>query len=110
MGIRLTQEEILHCPRCGEVMIYDKKNDFWRCPKCGGEWWEDESKLKAKQERENDKLAAEIFIMQSRWSLGTRYTEVPPLIPIIDPSSRGSRSSRKKKKPPRNLFNQYLTI
>ena len=37
-------EKILFCPRCGEAMI-KQSQDFWKCPKCGGEWWPDEDKL-----------------------------------------------------------------
>jgi hypothetical protein len=34
------QEEIRYCLDCpgAIVMVWDKK-DFWRCPRCGGEWW-----------------------------------------------------------------------
>lgn len=34
----LTNEEILHCPRCGEVMLRQEPG-FWKCPRCDGEWW-----------------------------------------------------------------------
>lgn len=34
----LTNEEILHCPQCGEVMLRQEPG-FWKCPRCDGEWW-----------------------------------------------------------------------
>jgi len=36
---RIDQEtEILHCPNCGEVMVYEDMG-FWKCPRCGSEFW-----------------------------------------------------------------------
>ena len=43
-GSEFFSEKILFCPRCGEAMIRQSQ-DFWRCPKCGGEWWPDEDRL-----------------------------------------------------------------
>jgi Zn-finger nucleic acid-binding protein len=84
---------------------------FWKCPRCGGEFWDDESKLAIIRERESVIITEERLRSQIRWSLSKRYTDVPPLVVVIDPSSRGSRSSSKRKKPlPKNLFNPYLTI
>lgn len=107
---KVSKVEILHCPRCSEVMIHDKRG-FWRCPKCGGEWWDDESRLAVIRERESALMSEEHLRHQIRWSLSKRFTDVPPLVVVIDPKARGSRSSVKRKKPlPKNLFNQYLTI
>jgi len=33
------QGEILKCPKCGEVMLFDKDYGFWKCPRCDGEFW-----------------------------------------------------------------------
>lgn len=33
------QSEIIKCPRCGEVMIYKKDFEYWKCPRCDGEFW-----------------------------------------------------------------------
>lgn len=102
--------EILHCPRCNEVMIRDRMG-FWRCPRCGGEWWDDESRLAVIRERESALVSEDRLRHQIRWSLSKRFTDVPPLVVVIDPKARGSRSTSKRKKPlPKNIFNQYLTI
>lgn len=100
---RVTKEEILHCPRCNEVMIHDR-GGFWKCPKCGGEFWDDESKLAIIRERESALESDERLRAQLRWSLSKRFTEVPPLVPVIDPRSRGSRSSKRKKPLPKLLM------
>ena len=31
-------EEILKCPKCGEIMLYEKEPGFWKCPICAGEF------------------------------------------------------------------------
>lgn len=104
---RLSRDVILQCPRCQEVMI--REPGFWRCPRCGGEFWDDESRLREMESQEMERQMQEALRLQARWCLGRGYTEVLPLVPIIDPRSRGNRSSRKKKKMPRIMFNQYLT-
>lgn len=102
---KVSKEEILHCPRCNEVMIHDRTG-FWKCPKCGGEWWDDESKLAIIKEQESAFMSEERLRLQIRWSLSKKFTEVPPLIPVIDPRSRGSRSSKRKKPLPRPLMTE----
>jgi DNA-directed RNA polymerase subunit RPC12/RpoP len=34
-------DELHYCLDCPDPirMKYDKDKDFWRCPRCGGEWW-----------------------------------------------------------------------
>jgi uncharacterized Zn finger protein (UPF0148 family) len=106
---RMSTGLILHCPRCGEVMIRD--NGFYRCPKCNGEFWDDESKLAIIREQESVRYSEEYMRLHIRWSLSKRCTEVPPLVPVIDPKARGSRSSvKRKKKPPKALFTDRYQI
>jgi uncharacterized C2H2 Zn-finger protein len=101
---------ILHCPRCSEVMIRDDMG-FFKCPRCGGEFWDDESKLAIIRERESVIVAEETLRNQIRWSLAKRYTDVPPLVPVIDPKARSSRSSSKRKKPlPKALVIQHFQL
>lgn len=94
----LGKDVILHCPRCQEVMI--REPGFWRCPRCGGEFWDDESRLREMESQEMERQMQEALRLQARWCLGQKYTEVLPAGPT-DPRKRGSHSSsrRKKKKP-----------
>ncbi|RJQ25536.1 MAG: hypothetical protein C4589_11090 [Peptococcaceae bacterium] len=92
-------EKILHCPRCGEIMIYEKQG-FWCCPRCDGEFWDDESKLLLLKSEERTRAQEEQLQKQMRWAVGGRYTEVLPLIPVRDYRSSGSRLSRRKRKKP----------
>lgn len=103
---KLTKEEILHCPRCGEVMLQDCRGFCWQCPKCSGEWWDDESKLRLLRSQAAARAAEETLCRQLRWSLSKRCDIVMPLVPVIDPRSRGSRSSRRKKPLPRPLMTE----
>jgi|GEM_PF-3026931 len=93
------REGTLYCPRCGEKMVYDPM-DFWKCPRCGGEFWDDEEKLAEVQAQELAFAARGELREQLKWSLGKRYTEVLPLEPVIDWRSRGSRKSGRKRKKP----------
>jgi hypothetical protein len=81
---------------------------FWRCPRCGGEFWDDESKLAIIQERQSVIVAEETLRHQIRWSLSKRCTEVPPLVPVIDPKARGGRSTSKRKKKMVKDLRKYL--
>lgn len=93
--------DILHCPRCSETMIFDKALDFWKCPRCDGEWWEDTSKLQHLEREARYKKMEFDLREQLRWTIGAEPTMVLPLVPIVDKSARGSRSSGKsRKKPP----------
>jgi len=71
---------------------------FWKCPRCGGEFWDDESKLAIIRERESVIMSEDRLRHQIRWSLSKRYTDVPPLVMVINPGSRSSKSSSKRKK------------
>lgn len=94
----LLAEEILHCPRCGEVLVREPQ-DFWKCPQCGGEWWDDSSKLAEMKAEERSRVLASELRQQMLWSLSKQYTPVLPPVVIIDPNKRsGSRSGRKRKK------------
>jgi uncharacterized Zn finger protein (UPF0148 family) len=94
------KQEILHCPRCGEVMIHDQKMGFWKCPNCGGEWWDDESKLALIREEEADRARFSDERQRILWSLSRCYNNPLPPIPIRDYRSSGSRSSGRKRKKP----------
>lgn len=96
---QISREVILHCPRCGEVMIYEQEQDFWRCPRCCGEWWEDESKVRFIESEKREKEDKEKLRWQLRWSLAKGYTEVLPLGGAIGYKGRGNKSGRKRKKP-----------
>lgn len=96
---KLDRTPIIHCPdrACGEVMIYDRKG-FYTCPRCGGEFWPDEEKKK-EIEREQAAIEEEESIReQCRRTLHCRYTEVMPLVPVVDPKKRNSQKSGRKRK------------
>ena len=91
--------EGLRCPRCGEVM--QSKDGYWKCPRCGGEWWPDEAKLACLEEEERARAMEAEIRHQLRWSIGKAFTVVMPLTPcfIIKGSSNKSGRARKKPKP-----------
>lgn len=95
-------DKIIKCPICNEVTIKDPVDgDHWKCPKCGTEIWPDISKLSLIKAEAAAKMAREKLREQLRWSISKRYTEVLPPVPVINPGSRGSRSSGRKRKKPR---------
>lgn len=102
----ISEKKEIPCPFCGEIT---KKQDcFWKCPKCGGECWPDESKLAIVKAEIDAKAAIQALRERVRWSIGSGPAEVIPLVPIIDSSARGSRSSgrSRKKKPWKPLHSQ----
>jgi ribosomal protein L37AE/L43A len=105
----LAAEVILHCPRCGEVMIHEKKQGFWKCPRCGGEFWDDESKLAMLEQKEAEKVVAVELRKQLLWSLGKGYTEVLPPVAVWVPGKGSRKSGRKRKKPVKRFLPGYLT-
>ncbi len=87
---------VLHCPRCGEVLIRDPRG-FWRCPRCGGEWWDDESRLAMLEERVREAACAETMRHFTLWSLNKPPLPILPPVAIRVPG-KGSRSGRKRRK------------
>lgn len=98
--------EILRCPVCGETMF--KKNGYWKCPRCGGEWWPDEYGQAAMAEAARDTAAAKEQRRQMLWSLSKTHTVVLPLLGgIVHKGS--SKSGRKRKKPPKKELPGFET-
>lgn len=73
-------EEILHCPRCGEVMLHQEL-DFWTCPRCGGEFWPPD------EPEENDRAQ-----IRACWEEDVK-------IPLIK-KRRGNRSGKRRGRKP----------
>lgn len=98
---KLTTEEILHCPVCKEVMLYNKEDDYWRCPNGCGEFLPDSAKAAREAElasRERARVAEVELRKQILWSLGRAPTIVLPPGPP-KPGGR-SRSGKRRKRAP----------
>jgi len=94
------QAEALKCPRCGAAMEYASDKHFYWCSACGVktasgwkylEVWPPED-APAKQDSEEKQFRERRFI-HSRYG-----GEINPPVPIIDPKSRGSNNSHKRKR------------
>lgn len=114
MGV-IDRTKVLHCPRCAEVMIYDKKMDFWQCPLCDGQFWEDSDKLTALEREKKVWESEEELQKRLRWSLSMQaslsyHPEPLPAGPPA-PSAGGRGKSGKRKKAKRNaklITERYL--
>lgn len=81
--------EIIKCPRCDEVMIYDQENEFWKCPACLGEFW---PKVEFNQAELPPVLVDKMVKQVYQEEIRTGY--VPGT-----KKKGGSKSGRKRKKP-----------
>jgi len=100
----LVVEKDFLCLRCGEALVYESKG-FWKCPRCGGEWWDDENKLADLSREDKEKALAANLRMQVLWSIGKRFT---PVLPAGRPdlSKGSSRSAKRKRKKPKIVLPQ----
>jgi len=89
----------LKCSRCSEEMQYHEKEEFWKCPSCGGEFWDDQEKLKEYLSEQRNREASEQLRKQLLNSIGKRYTEVMPTGYVPCKKKSSSKSGRKRKKP-----------
>lgn len=88
MAKRNTQE-IIKCPRCGEVMVFNTQFEFWKCPACDGEFWPDVELNQADMSpRLVDKMVKDVYQEEIRvgYVPGTK-------------KKGGAKSGRKRKKP-----------
>lgn len=106
-------QEILWCPKCGEAMI-QKNQDYWKCPKCEGEWWPDENKLAYLEEERRAREHEEQMRMVSRYALcSASYKPVMPYgyVPGTGKGSGSKSAGRRKKKPQKPLASeQHLVL
>ena len=91
------------------LTVYDRKNDFYKCPRCGAEIWIDQEKLQMIYTQKKTEELTSRLNEQVRWAVGGRFTEVNPLVLVTNRKKRsGSKSGRRRKKPvkrlKRNLF------
>lgn len=82
--------EVLRCPRCNTEMVYDEQREFWRCPNCGGEFWEDVDKLDLIREQEQARVVPGTF-----YFLPHATTPVLPPVAVVVPG-KGSRKAGRK--------------
>lgn len=104
-------EKILFCPRCGEAMI-KQSQDFWKCPKCGGEWWPDEDKLACLEEERRAREYDERMRLISYVTL-CRASFKPVLPPGPVPGYKkggGKATGRKRKKVNKPLMTERYML
>ena len=86
--------QVMRCPSCGHYL--EKKDmDFWACPYCVGEWWPPE---KDDTPEKLARAAREVYQEDVRvgfFGFGGKC-------------SGGSKSGRKRSKPPKFYINPYL--
>jgi phage terminase large subunit GpA-like protein len=70
-------------------MVYDERREFWRCPNCGGEWWEDVDKLDL-QEHEQARVVPGTFYFLPH----ATTTVLPPVAGAL--KGKGSRKAGRK--------------
>lgn len=90
------RQVVLHCPRCGEVLIREPQG-YWRCPRCGGEWWDDESRLAIIEEQAREAACADEMRRFTLWSLSKPPLPVLPPVAVWVPG-KSSRSCKRKRK------------
>lgn len=94
-------DKILKCPRCQEILIYDKREGYWICPFCNGQWWDDEQKLEVISQEEKYRLLEQENYHRQLWTLGAGYRQAAlPPIPARNFSKRssGNKSRRRKRR------------
>ena len=89
------------CSRCNSEMQYNLKEEFWKCPSRGGEFWEDEEKLREYLSLQRSREEAEQRRKQMLMAVGGRYTEVHPTGYVPTKKKSSGKSGRKRKKKPK---------
>ncbi len=85
--------KILRCPNCGTYM--EKQDEWWKCPHCEGEWWPPEREDTPEQLARAARLAYMEDVRVGFFGFGGKY-------------SSGSKSGKKRSKPPKFYRNPYL--
>lgn len=102
-------EKILFCPRCGEAMI-KQSQDFWKCPKCGGEWWPDEDKLAyLKEERRAREYDEQMWLVGRMGLCRAGYKPVLPYGYVKGTKKGGGSSSSGRKRKKANVNKPLMT-
>ena len=80
-------------------MTYDKGFQYWFCPRCKGEFWEDSEELKELREEAKEKQQQAKLVDFHKWHISS--ASYKPILPPVCVWVRGGQGHRKTSRAPR---------
>jgi Zn-finger nucleic acid-binding protein len=91
------------------MMVYNEKFQFWFCPKCKGEFWEDSEELKELREIAKEKIQGELLRQMYKGHLWSPSWKEPlPPVCVWIRKSQGHRKRRKSRKRHQKSVEEWL--
>ena len=86
----------MRCPSCGHYL--EKRDmDFWACPYCGGEWWPPEKDDTPEKLARAARAVYQEDVRVGFFGFGGKH-------------GGGSKSGKKRSKPPKFFTNPFLDV